>query len=69
MKKDLRDFLMFGIGALGFFHEVFFGAIERKYVIGASLALMGAPFILSGGITVIKNGQNRRRNGGNGESS
>lgn len=45
-RKITRDIVMFGLGAIGFLHELLLAAHERPYLIAASLGLMGAPFAL-----------------------
>lgn len=37
---------MFVLGAIGFLHELLFSMVDRPYLIVASLALMGLPFVL-----------------------
>lgn len=39
---------MFVLGAGGFVHELFTTGIERPFILTASLALMGLPFVLTG---------------------
>lgn len=44
-----RDGLMFVLGAIGFLHEVFVsGPTEHPFLLAASAALMGLPFIFQG---------------------
>lgn len=59
----MREFLLFSLGAAGFVHEVFFaqGPTERPFLVAASLALMGLPFVMNADRALRKNGN------GNGE--
>lgn len=41
-----RDLIMFTLGAFGFVHELVVSNVERPYLIGACLALMGLPVAL-----------------------
>jgi hypothetical protein len=53
-----RDALLFTVGAIGFFHELFFpmGQAERPFILTVSAAAMGLPLILRA--------EDRIRNGG-----
>jgi hypothetical protein len=42
-----RNAITFCLGAAGFIHELLFTAVERPFILTASLALMGFPFVLS----------------------
>jgi hypothetical protein len=44
--KDLRDTIMFLLGAGGFLHELVIATAERPFILAASSALMGLPFVL-----------------------
>jgi hypothetical protein len=43
---QLRDLATFLLGAAGFLHELFLTQGERPFLLTASLALMGFPFVL-----------------------
>jgi hypothetical protein len=43
---QLRDLATFLLGAGGFLHELFLTQGERPFLLTASLALMGFPFVL-----------------------
>ncbi len=45
-KHLTRDALAFVLGATGFLHELILAPVERPYILTASLALMGLPFVL-----------------------
>lgn len=45
--KRLRDAATFLLGMAGFLHELLFVQVERPFLLTASLALMGFPFVLS----------------------
>ncbi len=44
--RGLRDLATFMLGAAGFIHELLFVPTERPFLLTASLALMGFPFVL-----------------------
>jgi hypothetical protein len=44
--RALRDLTTFLLGAAGFVHEVLLVQTERPFLLTASLALMGFPFVL-----------------------
>lgn len=45
-RSQIRNVSTFFLGAAGFVHELLFVATERPFVLTASLALMGFPFVL-----------------------
>lgn len=45
--RRLRDLATFMLGMAGFLHELLFVQVERPFLLTASLALMGFPFVLS----------------------
>lgn len=60
-RLKIREAALFAIGAVTFAHEVFYVTTERPFLIAASLALMGLPFVLAGESRL------RRNNNRNGE--
>ena len=60
----VREAVLFVIGTVTFGHEVFYAETERPFLIAASLALMGLPFVLAGEERLRRNGRN-----GNGDRS
>ena len=44
--KLIRDILLFAVGAVGFFHEVFLVTTAEHAILVASAAFMGAPLVL-----------------------
>lgn len=58
--KQMRDLATFLLGMGGFVHELLFVPVERPFLLTASLALMGFPFVLAG---------DHKLRGGNGKDS
>jgi hypothetical protein len=46
--RVLREISTFLLGAFGFVHELLLAHTERPFIISASLALMGLPFVIRG---------------------
>jgi hypothetical protein len=46
--RAVRELATFLLGAGGFAHELLVAPTERPFIISASLALMGLPFVLRG---------------------
>lgn len=58
--RAIRDPLLFTIGAVGFLHEVFFGApTERPQIIYGCIALMCSPLVLRGEEKIRQNGNGK----------
>lgn len=47
-KVKYKEIAMFALGGGGFMHELLFVAVERPFIIAASLGLMGLPFVIRG---------------------
>lgn len=46
--RAVREVATFSLGVVGFLHELLLAPTERPFLISASLALMGLPFVLRG---------------------
>lgn len=57
-----RGVAMFCLGAGAFINEVFLSTVERPYILAASGALMGLPFVFKG-FSIVRNGYNKNNNG------
>lgn len=49
--------ITFVLGAIGFVHELVVAQAERPFLLAASLALMGLPFVLRGDQRLNGNGE------------
>ena len=59
--RQIRDPLLFCVGAIGFLHEVFLGApTERPQIIYGCIALMCSPLVLRGEEKLRENGNGKR---------
>jgi hypothetical protein len=63
MNHIKRDQIFVLIGATGFFHELFITAVERPFILTASLALMGFPLVLKGEEKLMKKNGDTPKNG------
>lgn len=54
--RQAREVAMFLMGATAFMHEVLAEGVERPFILSASLALMGLPFVLKGERALRENG-------------
>lgn len=57
MWKITPEKIAFTLGAIAFLHEVLIAATERPYIITASLALMGYPFVKRADELLRRNGR------------